>query len=185
MICGGRRCQSREHRRTRNIGTSAGCGRFKKSACARGKCSVQRVEACCMTCEINQRPDTASHRALHVSVTYVFLEHCALLAIVRIGHARIAAYDAAPLVAPVVALVADPYERCRAHVRVANDTLSVACGGFIGFCFCCVRSIMIQLCTHTTRVRPGIRQYRSSIEGAGAGGPARGERAHPGGRRAR
>ena len=86
-----------------------------------------------MTCEINQRPDTASHRALHVSVTYVFLEHCALLAIVRIGHARIAAYDAAPLVAPVVALVADPYERCRAHVRVANDTLSVACGGFIGF----------------------------------------------------
>ncbi len=56
----------------------------------------------------------------------VLLLHGALLAVVGVGDAGAAADNAAPLVAPVVALVADTHQRAWAHVGVANDAATVA-----------------------------------------------------------
>ena len=50
----------------------------------------------------------------------------AFSAIVRIGNPRTATNHAPPLVAPVVALVADPHEGTGPDVRVAHHTFAVA-----------------------------------------------------------
>eukprot|EP00212_Chloropicon_laureae_P009224 CAMPEP_0197493832 /NCGR_PEP_ID=MMETSP1311-20131121/25015_1 /TAXON_ID=464262 /ORGANISM="Genus nov. species nov., Strain RCC856" /LENGTH=188 /DNA_ID=CAMNT_0043039133 /DNA_START=76 /DNA_END=642 /DNA_ORIENTATION=- len=56
----------------------------------------------------------------------VLLQGGALLAIEGVRDAHPAADDAPPLRRPVVALVADPDQGLRPHVRVADDALAVA-----------------------------------------------------------
>ena len=58
-------------------------------------------------------------------LTYVLLLNCALLTVVRIGHARASADGASALVRAVVTLVTDTNQSARPHVRVAHDTLPV------------------------------------------------------------
>jgi hypothetical protein len=67
-----------------------------------------------------------SKAAKHKQKTHVFLLKCALLAVVRVRHARAPADDAAPLVGPVVALVAHADEGGRPHIGVADGALAIA-----------------------------------------------------------
>jgi len=55
----------------------------------------------------------------------IFLRDRALLAVVRVGHARAAAYHTPALVRAVVALVTDAHQRARPHVRVTDHALTV------------------------------------------------------------
>ena len=80
-----------------------------------------------------QKKKTRSKTEKKIS-PHVFLELRALLAVVGVRNAGPAADDAASALAPIVALVADADERRRAHERVADDALAVACF-FFSVCF--------------------------------------------------
>ena len=56
----------------------------------------------------------------------VFLLDCAFLAIICVRNAGPSADHAPSLVGAVIALVADPYQSARPHVRIADDAFTVA-----------------------------------------------------------
>lgn len=58
--------------------------------------------------------------------TYILLLSGTLFTIICVWYSRPATYNTSPLIRPVVTLIADTHQRAGSHVRVANNTFSVA-----------------------------------------------------------